>query len=400
VIRGIATGLLLVPLAACGQHIVPSAPPVPSPSSADVETSLFLIGDAGQPTRDEPVLTALRRLIARDSSRSLVLFLGDNIYPRGLPRPGTPGYDSAAARLDAQIRVLTGTGVPGYFLPGNHDWDRFGDDGWNAIRRQETRIREVGGPLARLLPGGGCPGPHVIDVRDRLRLILLDTQWWLQGGVKPRDSSSGCPYFTTEAVQEALRAAVRSAGTRNVVVAGHHPLASGGEHGGFFDWKDHLFPLRHALSWLWLPLPGIGSAYPIARGLGVTSQDISSRAYSAMIRAFGEAFEGKPPLIFAAGHEHGLQVIEGGAVRWQLVSGAGISRHEGPLVAVPGTLLALQAAGFMRVDLLRDGRVRLGVLAVDRSGGWSEVHSRWLNPVVSETPDVGEQQDSQSCGAN
>lgn len=392
--------LPLVALAACGQHILPGARPVPSPPSEEVETSLFLIGDAGQPRQDEPVLGALRRLIAGDSARSLVLFLGDNIYPRGLPRPGTPGYDLAAARLDAQIEVLTSTGVPGYFVPGNHDWDRFGDDGWNAVRRQEARIREQGQPLVQLLPGGGCPGPHVIDVRDRLRLILLDTQWWLQGGAKPRDSSSGCPYFTPSAVQTALEEAVRSAGNRHVVVAAHHPLASGGEHGGFFDWKDHLFPLRHAVSWLWLPLPGIGSAYPIARGFGVTSQDISSKKYGAMIRAFGRAFDGHRPLIFAAGHDHGLQVIEGGSVRWQLVSGAGIYRHEGPLVGVPGTLLALQAAGFMRVDVLRDGRVRLGVLTVDRSGGWFEVHSRWLNPLPLEKPANGEPQNSQSSGAS
>lgn len=392
--------LLLSLLAACGQHIVPDTPPVPSPASGEVETSLFLIGDAGEPRRDEPVLTALRTLINRDTARSLVIFLGDNVYPRGLPSPGTPAYDSAATRLDAQVEVLTGTGVQGYFVPGNHDWDRFGPDGWNAIRRQEARIREKGEPLVRLFPRDGCPGPQVIDVRDRLRLILLDTQWWLQGGDRPHDASSGCSTFTPAAVEAALRDGVRGAGNRHVVVAAHHPLASGGEHGGFFDWRDHIFPLRHAVSWLWLPLPVLGSAYPIARGFGVTSQDIPNKKYSAMIRAFGKAFEGHTPLIYAAGHEHGLQVIEGGLVRWQLVSGAGIYDHQGPLVGVRGTLLAARAAGFMRVDVLRDGRVRLGVLTVDQSGGGTEIHSRWLDPVARARPSDSGQNSSQSCGAN
>lgn len=399
----IARSVAVLPLfflAACGQHIVPDTPPVPSPASGEIETSLFLIGDAGNPRRDEPVFIALRALIARDTARSLVIFLGDNVYPRGLPGPGTPGYDSAAIRLDTQVELLTGTGVQGYFVPGNHDWDRFGPDGWNAVRRQEARIREKGEPLVRLLPTDGCPGPRVIDLRDRLRLILLDTQWWLHGGEKPHDGSSGCSAFIPSTVEAALRDSVRGAGSRHVVVAAHHPLATGGEHGGFFDWKDHLFPLRHAASWLWLPLPVLGSAYPVARGFGITSQDISSKKYSAMIRAFGKAFEGHTPLIYAAGHEHGLQVIEGGPVRWQLVSGAGIYEHTGPLVGVPGTLLAASTAGFMRVDVLRDGRVRLGVLTVDRSGGAIEVYSRWLESLPAEKPADPARQDSQSCGAN
>jgi hypothetical protein len=234
-------------------------------------------------------------------------------------------------------------------------------------------------------------------VRRHLRLVLLDSQWWLQRGPKPRDDSSNCPHFTPLAVRAALEEAVRGADGRNVVVAAHHPLASGGEHGGFFDWRDHLFPLRHAAPWLWLPLPGLGSVYPVSRGLGISSQDIPSGAYGAMRRAFAQAFAGQPPLIYAAGHEHTLQVIEGGPARFQLVSGAGIYRHEGPVTGIPGTLLALQEAGFMRVDVLRDGRVRLGVFTVHRSGHSEEIYSRWLEPLARARPADADQTDS-SCG--
>lgn len=352
---------------------------MPLPPAESIESTLFLVGDAGAPVPGEPVLAALGAVIAGDTARSLVLFLGDNIYPRGLPAPDDPGFAEAARRLDAQIEVLRSHGVRGWFVPGNHDWARFGEGGWDAIRRQDLRVSQIGAPLVELLPDRGCPGPVVVDVRERLRLVLLDTQWWLQGAARPGAADDGCPTFTEAGVEEALRAAVAGAGARHVIVAGHHPLASGGEHGGFFDWKDHLFPLRNAVPWLWLPLPGLGSIYPIARNFGITNQDIPGGRYQRMIRAFGRAFRGQAPLVYAAGHEHGLQVLEGGPARWQLVSGAGIYGHNGPLTDVPGTRVAIREAGFMRLDLLGDGRVRLAVISVDRTGRPQEVYSRWLH---------------------
>ena len=106
-----------------------------------------------------------------------------------------------------------------------------------------------------------------------------------------------------------------TAGARHVVVIAHHPLVSGGPHGGYFGWQDHVFPLRNLKSWLWIPLPLIGSAYPIARAEGISSQDIPSRAYTRMRVALDSAFAGAPPLIYAGGHDHTLQVIAGTSTR-------------------------------------------------------------------------------------
>jgi len=111
----------------------------------------------------------------------------------------------------------------------------------------------------------------------------------------------------------AIGAALASAGDRQVIVAAHHPALIGGEHGGFFGWKDHLFPLRNVASWLWLPLPGLGSLYPVSPGLGISSQDVTGFRYRRLRRALDTAFRDHPPLVYAAGHEHALQVISGGA---------------------------------------------------------------------------------------
>ena len=363
----------------CAANPLAQPEPVPALAPGTVVTSVYLIGDAGDPdSTGEPVLDALRQDIGSHGSEPVVVFLGDNAYPRGLPAPGRPGRRAAEFNLAAQARVITSTGSRGFFVPGNHDWAKHGDDGWDAIRRQARFIDSVAAGAASLEPRDGCPGPVVVDIGPRLRLILLDTQWWLHPGPRPEHPNSSCASDSDKEVTDSLRSALTSSSGRMVVVAQHHPLMSGGVHGGYFGLVDHIFPLRAIKSSLWIPLPLLGSLYPTARAEGISSQDLGSRAYRHMIRSLGAAFRAAPPSLNAAGHEHNLQVIEGGPARLHLVSGTGIYDHSGPAVAIRGTLFARRASGFARLDIPRAGRARLAVITVDQMGRGQEVFSTWV----------------------
>ena len=352
---------------------------VPALALETVVTSVYLIGDAGKPdTNGEPVLEALSRDITSRRSEPVVVFLGDNIYPRGLPAPGGVGRRPAEIYLEAQVRTITSTGSRGFFVPGNHDWAKHGVDGWDAIRRQGRFIDSVGGGAASLEPRSGCPGPVVVDIGPRLRLILLDTQWWLHPGPRPEHPNSSCATDSEREITDSLRGALTSSAGRMVVIAQHHPLMSGGVHGGYFGLVDHIFPLRAIKPSLWIPLPLLGSLYPTARAEGISNQDLGSRAYRHMIRSLGAAFRAAPPSLHAAGHEHNLQVIKGGAARLHLVSGTGIYDHSGPAVAIRGTLFARRASGFARLDIPHIGRARLAVITVDQTGRGQEVFSTWV----------------------
>ncbi|HXL52410.1 MAG TPA: metallophosphoesterase [Gemmatimonadales bacterium] len=381
--RFAALATLGIGVQACGPARPANAAPGTAPPAppAEIDVSLFLIGDAGAPAAppdSEPVLMALR-VAASAAPHPVIVFLGDNVYPDGMPDSAAPKRRAAERVLTQQLRVLQASGAGGFFVPGNHDWDGMHPGGWDAIRRQERFIAAAGGG-AVLLPAGGCPGPAVVDLGDVVRLVALDSQWWLQDGPKPGPTSS-CPAATEGAVIDSLRAALRAAGKRVVVVAAHHPPASGGVHGGHFGWQDHIFPLRNIKSWLWIPLPVIGSVYPVARAEGISSQDIPSRAYTRMRVAFDSAFAGAPapPLIYAAGHEHTLQVIAGTSTRYVLVSGTGTFGHIERVTALDSTRFARSASGFMRVEFLRDGRARLGVMIIDRAGSATEEFGLWLN---------------------
>jgi hypothetical protein len=246
------------------------------------------------------------------------------------------------------------------------------------VLRAQAIVAEEGGGRVLQLPGNGCPGPAVADMGP-VRLVLLDTQWWLHEGPRPEGTADGCA-SGEQAALDSLRALLKSAGGRTMIVAGHHPLASGGEHAGYFGWKDYFFPLLHAKSWLWLPLPVIGTAYPAARNQGISRQDMSNGHYRRMIDSLDAAFLTSPPAAYVSGHDHGLQVIETAPGRYQLVSGSGYYGHVDFVWPVDGTQVALAKSGFMRLDVALDGRLRLGVLTVDRNGTAREAAALWLAP--------------------
>jgi hypothetical protein len=360
--------LFLGSLVACAGKAPPLPPPAPR---AESDLTLFLIGDGGKPRAGgDPVLLALKAQIASVSGRAITVFLGDNVYNSGLPPEGAPDRWEMERRLRDQMEAVIGS-ERAVFVPGNHDWNTGKEGGWEAIRRQEEFIRENGdsGRIV-LLPEGGCPGPRVLDFGTELTLIAVDTHWWLHEKEKPGPAE--CQPGTEEAVAQKLRESLSSKKGRHAVVVAHHPLLSSGSHGGFFNWQDHLFPLTRAWKGLWLPLPGIGSLYPLFRTLGATSQDRASEENRRMREALAEAFRGNPPLVFAAGHEHTLEVLRGDTASTLLVSGTGYYGHTSPTKWRPETRYQKAASGFMRLDFLKSGDVRLGVLLVDETGKGEE----------------------------
>lgn len=325
---------------------------------ADIETSLFLIGDAGEPDpRDrEPAVDSMTAQAAIDPAKSVIVFLGDNVYPDGIPEEGRAEYADSRRRLESQV-VAVPLGARGIFVPGNHDWAGTGPFGLYSIRLQEQMITAMAqGRDVRLLPSNGCPGPVSLDV-GRLRFISLDTQWWLHQYIV-RDATTRCS-TDVASVTAALRQQVRPPGERRVVVVGgHHPLMTGGEHGGY-----------------------CGITGPFRR-FGGYAQDIISSRNKRMRDSIEAAFANEPPLIYAAGHEHNIQVLRGGAsVQYLLVSGAGSQDKVSCAVWLRESYYAAQhRVGFMRVDILKGKGVLLRVYTFTSDGTGGVTYSRWLEP--------------------
>jgi Calcineurin-like phosphoesterase. len=350
----VVLALVVVGTASCR----PSTYATPSPQ--EIESSLFLIGDAGeQDPRDVGVpLDSLTAQASVAPQRSIIVFLGDNVYESGVPERGTVQYPDARRRMEDQVRAVP-AGVRAIFLPGNHDWGQEEADGLFAIRRQGELIDQLAQERdIEMLPRNGCPGPVSIDI-GRLRLIALDTQWWLQDYIV-HDSASHCAQVTTGDVTAALRRDVRAPGThRVVVVAGHHPLMTGGVHGGY-----------------------CGVTGPFRRFAGRT-QDVLSSTNLRMRDSIESAFRGAVPLVYAAGHDHSLQVLRAGnSSPYVLVSGAGSPEKASCVVRLRESLYTSpHRSGFMRLDIMRGGGVLLRVFRFTSSGSGGVAYSHWLEPL-------------------
>src|SRR6187397_2150687 len=93
--------------------------------------------------------------VAEAPERSIVVFLGDNVYPIGMPEDNRAELADARRRLAAQVLAVP-PGARGIFIPGYHDWARETAYGLYSLRSQERTI-------ASLARGAGGATPR--DVR-------------------------------------------------------------------------------------------------------------------------------------------------------------------------------------------------------------------------------------------
>jgi hypothetical protein len=316
---------------------------------------VILIGDAGAALPDEGTLADLGVWSGDLPDATSVVFLGDNLYPGGLAE----GDERGEGILLQQLRATRARKV---FVPGNHDW---GNSFLSAAKlaHEERFIDGFEESPASLLPKGGCPGPALetlvepgVGLARGVQLLAIDLDWWLIDA----DDRPACAGSEREGdFVTSLGRALRAHADDHLIVVAHHPLRTGGPHGGY----GRSFWMRQVVG--------------LADTLGITVHDVHASGYRRMVSQLLPAFAQAPPLVYAAGHDHGLQVIEGRDTAGTLVvSGAGSAQNITTVTAIAGTLFAHATPGFVVLDFYGDAdfgdasegdRVMLRVVEVGRS---------------------------------
>ena len=328
--------------------------------SDSIDARIILIGDAGKLNFGrQPVVDAARNLIPFNK-KTTVLYLGDNDYKTGLPEDFLPEYEAAKAVLDSQIEIAKGTDAKVIFIPGNHDWTDGSVNGLENVKRQEAYINQLGNKNVLFFPSDGCVGPVEYDINDDVTLVMFNSQWFIQKGEKP-GIESDCSSKTEEEFYDELNHILDKNKKKLVILAGHHALKSYGIHGGYFTLKQHIFPFTDLNPNLWIPLPVIGSIYPIARGVFGTPEDLHYPAYQNMINQIEKIVKPYSNVIFVAGHEHDLQLIKDSS--YYVVSGAGSKKTR--VSNNKRVLYNAQSLGFATLQISKNKNVHIDFYTVN-----------------------------------
>ena len=315
--------------------------------------SIFLIGDAGKDSSTTENLRALKFEISR-FPESTVLFLGDNIYHDGLSgKDGSEKRKRQEKKILTQINSVVGHTGKVYFIPGNHDWKAGRWKGLETMQRQAEFVTiELGKGKSikneRLfLPSSGMPGPEVENLADGLKMIAIDTQWWLHSQFfhkvnRPRGLNRKETQNLFFKRLDSLMNVMQMAGDQ-IVIAAHHPLFSNGHHGSPKE------PLRFLINYTPFQIFGL-------MGLNrMLVQDIPQPRYKKMKRRLLRVLENYPGVIFISGHEHNLQYHTYDDDHF-LISGSGSKISELVGDRYPAKFMEDRYHGFMRLDIHSNGK--------------------------------------------
>ena len=90
----------------------------------------YLVGDAGEMQNGKhPVCDWLKNNMKGD-----IIYLGDNIYPQGMPDETAKSYKTAKEIIDRQVSVVKDKNTSAWFVNGNHDWKKGKKDGWEYAK--------------------------------------------------------------------------------------------------------------------------------------------------------------------------------------------------------------------------------------------------------------------------
>jgi hypothetical protein len=304
-----------------------------------IEHSFYLVGDAGNSPigGKSAALTGLEKIIDKAPSNGTLLYLGDNIYPHGLPKKGHKDREFAEHQLRAQAGAAKDFKGRTIFIPGNHDWY---NDGPKGLKRQEEFVEDLLGKDS-FLPENGCPITKV-DINEEVVLIIVDSEWYMAKWDKYTGINDDCEFRNRNRFFDEYASLIKKARGKTTVVAIHHPMYTNGPHGGQYSFKQHM-----------TPLPGLGTLKNVIRKTGgVSPADQQHRRYTEFKDRIITLSRENNKVVFVSGHEHNLQYLVDGNLR-QIVSGSGSKIN--PTRNVGYGQFSYGAQGYARLDVFKDG---------------------------------------------
>lgn len=333
-----------------------------------IDHAVYLIGNTAGSEINEARMASLQEQLLKEKYPFTLLHLGDIIDP------GQPGNWEHA--LDLIFNLVEGREHSQLiFTPGDKDWDNSERDGLKMVRELEKQVelRQKGSNI--FLPSRGCPGPEVVDLSPRLRLIVINTHWWLHPFDIPEAPDADCNNLTKEEFMESLEETIEESVGRNILIIGHHPVVSSGIYGGHMTFKTHLFPLADTKPGNGIPIPVLGSFHAAFRQNVGTVRDMASENYQDFIDHMSDILSRHPGSIYASAHDYNLQLLEY-QQGYQVISGS-INENE-RTGDEAGKLFSSSRYGYTKLDFYNSGKIRIAFYESDAGENSPELFSKVL----------------------
>ncbi len=314
--------------------------------TSKVAHTFYLVGDAGN--ADEPnsqkVLSLLQDRLATASKSSTLIFLGDNIYPKGFSET----QDSLPkVKLTNQLVIADNFKGNTIFIPGNHDWY----SGIKGLEKQAEFVSTYLKDKKGFLPRKSC-SIELLKLENDVSLITIDSEWFLTDWDKHPTINKDCEIKTREEFFDEFESLLKKNQNKTVIVALHHPLMTNGTHGGQFSLQKQLFPLEQKI-----PLPVLGSIGNILRATsGASHQDLQSKIYRNYSNRIQTLLSKYNNVVVVSGHDHNLQYIDKNNVK-QVISGSG-SKTEAAK-AVGDNDFSYGKNGYAVLEVLKSGKTKI-----------------------------------------
>lgn len=316
-------------------------------NTSEVKARLLLIGNSGTKEGSNKLLSIILKWLPQNSN-TRILFLGDNTTFQ----PNIFGSYAITEDPDRKNSIK--------IIAGEREWNNGKEGGYDSVLQVQEYLETIYGNKDVLLPKDGCPGPEKIKLSDDALLVFLNTQWWLHAYDKP-DIESECPTRSKEQVYDELEKILRENEDKIIIVAGHHPLVSKGILGNHFSLKQHIFPFTDLHRSLYIPLPVVGSLYPIINTAFPSRQSLKHPVYESFINEVGDLLASHPHVLYVSSHEKNLQLLQHKNVT-QLISGGGGKTRRAS--RSKESLYASSSPGFAVADVFEDKTVKISFYKV------------------------------------
>ena len=360
-LRATLLSLALLLLGACARHkpmyderdARPDRAPALPAGTPDY--SVYFTGSAwgADDYAEAPALALAKEVLAKAPEQAHMLFLGDNVGPRGMPRKkdNEALRDERRAMLDLQLDVVKDFPGKAVWLHGDRDWRKYGMDG---VEREEDYLEDNYGDGEEnvMLPKNACGDPAVLEVHDDVAILIVNSQWFITDWSQYPELNEGCLAQSRKYFRWMLTNAVKDIRFKHVVVAMHHPMISRGPRGG-----------EHSLGSFFRG----GFSGPLSNffryKIGVP-QDLIAPRMVELRDMLSDVFDDHTTVTFVSGHEHLLQK---GTYETYPVVGSGTAVHVDPGKVGQRTRFTAGVPGLAALHYYDSGEAWLEITEADGS---------------------------------